>query len=408
MSIARRRVLGLAAGWALTGSAPARGAVPPTQAGFTYSMLHNFVEPPMGRRAPRRPIYGVTLARDGWLYGVNGAFDDPDTAFRLATTGGRVEVLHRFPKTSTDGNWPNGQLVESPDGHFYGVSGDGGAFNNGLLFRMHPDGHVTALHDFAAAPADGHAPEGAPLLADDGWLYGTCSLGGDSGGRLGLADGIVYRLRPFGEYEVLYSFQGRHHHDGSAPIAPLVQGPDGWLYGVTREGGTAGYGTLYRIRPGGRYERLYSFDKNAIGWAPLVPLMRTADGQIYGVTSVSNGRGPGTIFSLDEAGQPVLVHTVERWLDGLRVSGQLTEAPDGFLYFPTAFGSTHDRGAVVRLDRASGLTTIAHAFGSGLDGGNPEGPLAVGADGSLYGTTYYSPDTRRGVGAGSVFRLTPL
>src|SRR6185436_10957662 len=148
MMIARRHMLGVAAGWAVMRNAPANAAPRPGVATFTYSTLHDFSAEVDGPRGLRRPIYGVQLASDGRLYGLVGAQDNPGVSFRLATAGGDVEVLHRFPKTAVDGTWPYGRLLEGPDGHLYGVSLLGGAFAHGTVFRMHPNGHVRILHDF--------------------------------------------------------------------------------------------------------------------------------------------------------------------------------------------------------------------------------------------------------------------
>ncbi|MGM9488472.1 choice-of-anchor tandem repeat GloVer-containing protein [Ideonella sp. YS5] len=410
MSIARRQVLGLAAGWPLLGTGlPAAAQVPRRIArsapGFTHTLLHDFSAQD-GRRPPRRPYYGVQLAGDGLLYGLNGAWDDPGTAFRLATTPGGVDVLHRFGVKPFDGTWPNGRLLEGPDGHFHGVCGSGGRFGKGLLFRMHPNGHVRAVHDFAGAPEDGSSPEGGPMLAADGCLYGTTAGGGSSHARLGLGLGTIYRVQPTGEYELLHSFRGGRHGDGSSPYSPLVQTPDGWLHGVTREGGVNDCGTVFRIAGDGRYEVLHHFAKDSLGRSPHVPLTVTRDGQVYGVTSQAGGKGEGAIFRLVDGGGLERVHAIDFERDGALVLGALAEGADGLLYFCTYFSGSNDSGMVTRLDRSTGRTSVVHAFDRDVEGSGPTGALAAGPDGSLYGTTYYSPDSN-GAGLGTVYRLTP-
>ena len=56
----------------------------------------------------------------------------------------------------------------------------------------------------------------------------------------------------------LFSF-GSVTNDGSQPYAGLVQGRDGNFYGTTTTGGTIGYGTEFRISPGGTYTNLHPF-----------------------------------------------------------------------------------------------------------------------------------------------------
>ena len=44
-------------------------------------------------------------------------------------------------------------LVRGADGNFYGTTETGGSDNYGLVFKMAPDGTVTAIHDSSAPMA---------------------------------------------------------------------------------------------------------------------------------------------------------------------------------------------------------------------------------------------------------------
>jgi uncharacterized repeat protein (TIGR03803 family) len=275
---------------------------------------------------------------------------------------------------------------------------------------MHPNGFVRTLHDFAGGPDDGAFPVGPPLLADDGWFYGVTSGGGKSSGRLGNGRGTIYRLKTTGEYELLHSFTGtRHGGDGSTPIAPLVQAPDGLLYGLTVGGGAYEYGSLYRINGATSYELLYSFAKDEIGRSPLVGLTLASDGFLYGATSAAGGKGDGSIFRVAAGGQPEPIHSIDWAREGGRVSSRFVEGPDGLLYFTLAAGDdTHRYGGAFRLDRGTGDVEPLHFFDASTEGAEPEGTLAVGPDGSLYGTLYLSPGPPPdGQGLGAIYRLTP-
>src|ERR1035441_1045842 len=54
----------------------------------------------------------------------------------------------------------------------------------------------------------------------------------------------------------LFSFDGT---DGAVPQAGLVQAANGDLYGTTVAGGANGYGTVFKITPGGTLTTLHSF-----------------------------------------------------------------------------------------------------------------------------------------------------
>src|SRR5260221_4992966 len=58
-------------------------------------------------------------------------------------------------------------------------------------------------------------------------------------------------------FKTLIVFDGT---DGATPVdTPLVQGPDGNLYGTTLGGGANGAGTVFKMTPAGTVITLYSF-----------------------------------------------------------------------------------------------------------------------------------------------------
>ena len=67
-------------------------------------------------------------------------------------------------------------------------------------------------------------------------------------------NGVVYRLTPQGELKVLHTF-------GYAltPTSGLVQGPDGFFYGMTQSGGSNSAGTIYKVSADGTFAQLLEF-----------------------------------------------------------------------------------------------------------------------------------------------------
>ena len=53
--------------------------------------------------------------------------------------------------------------------------------------------------------------------------------------------------------------------NGAQPVVPLVQATDGNFYGTTDEGGTYGYGTVFKIAPAGTLTMLHSFTSTENG-----------------------------------------------------------------------------------------------------------------------------------------------
>src|SRR5271168_1762200 len=96
----------------------------------------------------------------------------------------------------------------------------------------------SVLHNFSGG-GDGANPY-AGLTADRaGNFYGTAA----AGGNLGYGD--VFKLTHSGSgwtLNPIYGFQGG---DGAGPLARVIFGPDGALYGTTSTGGQGG-GTVFR------------------------------------------------------------------------------------------------------------------------------------------------------------------
>jgi uncharacterized repeat protein (TIGR03803 family) len=87
-------------------------------------------------------------------------------------------------------------------------------------------------------------PDAGLVQAPDGSLYGITTEGGANN------EGTVFRITPRGTLATPYTF-GTYPNDGFDPLGGLAQGVDGNLYGTTNVGGTSGYGTVFKITPEG-------------------------------------------------------------------------------------------------------------------------------------------------------------
>lgn len=155
-------------------------------------------------------------------------------------------VLHTFVANSTtDGDTNDHGFLTIVDGVAYGTTELGGKHLKGTLFSIDEDGsHFQIVHSFKGAPDDGEKPFGS-LVEVDGWLYGTTTEGGAND------DGTLFRLHlSDGKYEVLASFD--RASTGAFPEDNVIPGPDGQtLYGLTQAGGmndpdaTLYYGTVF-------------------------------------------------------------------------------------------------------------------------------------------------------------------
>jgi uncharacterized repeat protein (TIGR03803 family) len=205
-------------------------------------------------------LYGATELGGDLNCGMN---DGCGTAFELirpTTKGGKwhFKVLYTF-KGKPDGVQPFAGLVFDQRGSLYGTTNYGGTFGYGVVYRLTPPkekGHAwteTVLFSFDRSSNVGCDP-GAPLIFDNlGKIYGTTGSGGDLNCQAGYGCGVAFQLAPPSKtggtwiYTTLYAFQGGN--DGINPEGYGVFDERGNLYGVTEEGGAAGGGTAYNLRP---------------------------------------------------------------------------------------------------------------------------------------------------------------
>jgi len=367
-------------------------------------------------------FYGTTQEGGG----ENCQGDGCGTVFKI-TPSGTLTTLHSFAGYSTDGSDPNG-LMQANDGNFYGTTGGGGANNDGTVFRITPIGTLTILHSFNAT--DGELPQAIPTQGNDGNFYGTAVAGGLHNGNCpGSECGTVFKITPSGTETTLYNFCSQSQcADGDEPYAALVQATDGNFYGTTKLGGgdsnTCGFGcgTVFRITPTGALTTLYRFCAQpncADGEEPLGGLVQGNDGNLYGTTSQGGTGGFGTVFKITLNGTLTKLYNFTGYpTDGAFPVSPLVQATDGNFYGSTEGGGANNNceggcGTAFKIT-PSGMETTLYSFCSQpncADGYFPNvGPVQA-ADGKFYGTTLFggannSSICNSGHGCGTFFSLS--
>jgi uncharacterized repeat protein (TIGR03803 family) len=329
----------------------------------------------------------------------------------LNKDGSGYVTLHSFNLQSNDGLSPQAKLIEGSDRALYGTTLEGGTGDQGTVFKLSKDGGgYMVLHHFTSNAGDVWGTPEALLEGSDGGLYGTTSYGGSN------AVGSVFKLNKDGTgYMILYSFGNTNN---SLSPSGLIEGRGGWLYGTTSAGGSAGVGTVFKLKKDGTgYSVLRSFAGNdGDGQYPHGGLVLGSDNALYGTTLSGGRERVGTVFRLnpDGSGYGVLRSFSKSGGDGFNPNAALVEGSDGALYGATEYGGTTDAanidgaGIVFKLNKDGSGYTVLHRFSySGGDGGHPAAGLIKGSDGALYGTTLQGGDLNRG----TVFKLfssTPL
>jgi uncharacterized repeat protein (TIGR03803 family) len=367
----------------------------------SLTILHQFSG---GTNDGSQPIWmHLIQASDGDFYGTTeyGGVSNAGTVFKI-TSGGSLTVLYQFKGgMANDGEFPEAGLMQGSDGNFYGTTYEGGTNFYGTVFKMSPAGVLTNLHIFQGPVThDGRWPFSPLFQGTDGFFYGTTSAGGSKG------DGTVFQMDSKGNLAVIYSFT--NGLDGEDPYAGVFQGSDGYFYGTTEKGGTngveyGGYGTVYRVSSGGAFTPLHQFGATTTdGQNPIGGIIQGYTGDYFGTTYEGGSNGYGTVFRITSAGVLTnLYHFGGPAYDGLNPGAGLLQGSDSYLYGTTYLGGTNGAGSLFKIGAAGGLTYV-HAFDAFIgDGVHPEDALVEGYDGNYYGTTYQGGTN----GLGVVFKL---
>ena len=270
----------------------------------------------------------------------------------------------------------------------------------------------TVIHDFGRGMFGGGPAAGVTRDAA-GNLYGTTSGGWLAGPA---RYGTVFKLAPTATGWVFTRLYVFNRLNGASPVARVIFGPDGALYGTTSSGGDC-CGTVYRLQPSRSCNSgncpwtmtiLHSF-QGSDGTDPTGDLAFDQHGNIYGTTA-SGGSGPcngqcGVVFKLTRSGESLSYSVLYSFVgtdDGANPDGGVVLDASGNLYGTTVQGGGN--GVVFQLTPSgSGWTeSVLYRFTTFSDGAQPHGGLIFDRSGNLYGST----STDGEYDAGTVFELT--
>lgn len=390
-------------------------AAPPPPARNAFLVIHKFTGSPDGAE----PQTGIVFNRDNpnvpsdlGVTAMGGDSNNDGTLYGLTKGKGgswTESVLYSFKGGSNgDGSEPTGLVLiahTATDSTLVSTAA-GGTSNNGAAIALTPTSSgvwkETFVYSFGGTP-DGANPSGNPLVDTQGNIYGTTSAGGTNG------LGTVYRLQPKGSSyseSILYSF-GSGKSDGAHPMAGLILDKKGALYGTTVKGGSAGYGSVFKLTPSGSgYTEsiLYSFQgapkDGAYPYGGLTPvgggLSLIAGGKVIGMTSSAGSHGGGIAYEVGPTSSGGYKESV-LWNFG-SVSGDGTDPHGGVCVnkktgviagTTVAGGSGGSSGFGTFFTLTPSGTTYKESVYSftGTDGANPYGGPSVDGNGDIYLTT---------------------
>ncbi|WP_454722484.1 choice-of-anchor tandem repeat GloVer-containing protein [Cupriavidus ulmosensis] len=304
------------------------------------------------------------------------------------------------------------------DGYLYAISNQRSGSNPQRALRMKPvaGGSYEAAAVAAVDPATGF---------NEQWSLASMLLRRPAGGFYGLARTVTRRVAgPGFENGAVFTFEWGRTLDALPSLAGklsspggIALAPDGTLFGTLSDLANGLPGRIYRIDPAGVHAVLYNFPlaagetaAQAAGGAWPLALTVAGNGQVYGVAGSGGapradkpGETPaGVLYRMDPASPAALsvLHTFVPSEGSLDDTAALAEGRDGWLYGSARAGGAAAAGMVYRIRLDGSGFAVLHTFG-GADGKFPSGPLALAADGNIYGTTRNGGASD----AGTLFRI---
>jgi uncharacterized repeat protein (TIGR03803 family) len=347
-------------------------------------------------------------------------------------------VIYPFSENGNilDGRHPTGLVTFDRSGSLYGVTSNGGGYNNetfqsycfgldgcGTVYDLSPSSAgwaETVLYSFCpdgqntrtSTCPDGLSPLGGLVSDSAGNLYGTTYWGG--GGSIP-GPGVIFELSPPANGSSLWTETVLHafgsNGDGYLSRSSLTWGKSGKLYGTTAAGGAYNSGTVFELSPqsGGDWTEavIHNFGAVGDGEGPWSNVIFDSSGNLYGTTTGGGTAGAGTIFELTRENGGIWAETVLYAFDGTTGSyptGNVTFGPKGVLYGTLLSGGLE--GGCDPYNTCGGVFEysagkIRFFLFDGADGGGPyEGVTVDDKTGLVIGTTSYGVTSN-----GTVFDL---
>jgi uncharacterized repeat protein (TIGR03803 family) len=279
---------------------------------------------------------------------------------------GRAGIRYYTPyfSGSTSGN-----LLHAFDGRFFGCNWTQFSNAMGTIFRVDYYQHGTpeTFVDFDGVNK-GRSPKGSLVQGPDMKVFGMTEFGGVND------QGVIFSVPTTDpdSFKKLFDFNGTN---GANPVGSLLLAQDGFLYGMTKSGGSHDLGVIFKIAVDGtNYTKLLDFDGTITGSTPLGSLVEYSDGKLYGTTSTGGANGFGTIFHVTTSG--VFTNIVDfNGTNGKTPTGDLVVAPSGTVMYGTAYsGGSNDLGTLYKIENGSQFTKL---YDYTSDAGNPIGALAM-------------------------------
>jgi uncharacterized repeat protein (TIGR03803 family) len=307
------------------------------------------------------PRGSLTKISNGKLYGMTylGGTNNSGTLFEYDPVTENYAVKVNF--SNSYGQRPVGSVIQATNGKLYGMTSKGGGSNSGTLFEYDPANETYEVK-VTFNGTNGNEPQGSLIQASNGKLYGMTYLSSINNNN----KGVLFEYDPAtSAYSVKIQF---NNDNGSRPYGDLVE-KDGKLYGMTREGGINDAGILFEYDTSTVVLTKKLDFGGANGSNPVGTLCMASNGKFYGLSSGGTG-GSGLIFEYDPATNMYVKKIDFNFDNGSNPQGSLIQSSDGKLYGLSSYGGSSELGTMFSFDISTGTINNILTF-DGANGSTP-------------------------------------
>jgi uncharacterized repeat protein (TIGR03803 family) len=351
--------------------------------GPTYTKKADFVS---NAAVGGQPLGSLIQVNTGKVYGLtsNGGVASGGVLFQYNISN--AAYAKKVDLNSSDGGTPNGHLIQASNGKLYGLASVGGTNNVGVIFEWDKTSSTYTKKIDLISSTHGSTPMGSLLQATNNILYGVTSAGGTS------AVGTLFEYNPStNAITKRVDFTGNAGtNPGGAPYGALIQATNGKLYGMTKQGGSAGQGVIFEFDPStNAYSKKVDLAA-ASGYSPTGAFVEASNGKLYALMQLSSGTGFGAIIEYDPG---TTSYTKKQeftgttgLVQGSNPTGSMLQISAGILYGMTKTGGANGQGVIFEYNVTTDTYTKKYDLTSG-NGSQPFGSLIKAANGLLYGVT---------------------
>lgn len=338
--------------------------------------------------------YSIVKGMNNKIYGAatgGGANSNGGTFFEFDPATG--VFTKKFDFIPAQGCIPVGNLLVAPNGKIYGTTRDVNNTREAKMFSYDPSsGTFTTLGSLTNA-TNLKIPEGITLLND------TTIIGVTSGSFISSSSAFLYRYNiNSSTYSDVYNFPAVSVQNARTP---LVRANDGYLYGLTADGGTYGKGTLYQYDANTNTAVIkINFNGSGNGETPKY-LFAATNNMIYGGTLEGGVNLGGVVFKY-VPGAATVTKLREYGNNMDSQAGRMIETGNGKIISGTGIG-TNNKGKVNEFDMLTNAYRVLFNFGAS-SGHTPVAGLVQGNNGLFYGVTITGKETGK---TGVIFEFNP-